>query len=74
MASRITICNSNLVYLGMRYAYTRIFGHTMLFSNSGADGNVYCLRPVVTLKSSAQIELSEEGVNGEPNTFEITKY
>lgn len=70
-----------IFYLGIagsNYTYDSVyFSHGRSFSEWMSDNSVYYdssrpLRPIVTLKSSAQLTLETEGTDG--NIFNITKY
>ena len=61
VAARYVDANSDRADFGLRYAYTYTNGYHMFYSNGGADGYYYALRPVVSLPSSL---LTGEQTNG----------
>jgi hypothetical protein len=61
VAARDVFTYSDVAYFGLRSAYTSAYGYVMFRSDGDADGNIYALRPVVSLPSSL---LTGEQTNG----------
>ena len=74
LASRYAFCNSSYAYFGLRYAGSILLGDDMFFSNGSTYGNNYRLRPVVSLKSSVQIEANATASSSTGIAHHITQY
>ena len=74
VASRTVACDTGFARFGLRTAGSELVYNNIFVSNGGIGNGSFSIRPIVSLKSSAQLKLVTEGASGSPNTFEITKY
>lgn len=69
LGSRYVVCVSNYALFGLRDAYTDVNGYNLVDSSGYTGSNRRCMRPVVHLKSSAQIT-ANAGTTAEPHHIE----
>ena len=74
LASRYASCYSSDAYFGLRYAYSYLYGSSMFSSDGNTYNNRCRLRPVVSLKSSVQIEASSTASSSTGTAHHITQY